>query len=469
MKVLLTKKAEYISEENRMGKRNYYEFPSQIFLAAAYLEKQGFDVEVINKFPGDRIDYGLYQVVVAWISLLDGLYDGLEDLRVAKEAGCNTVMVLNDPYGESESQIVEEYPFVDYAVRMYDREIILGDLLHHLERGTVDNLGSMQGLVFRGDRQVVDTGRHPQAPTLDHLVSAAHLIREQDFSPYTAFFVRASRGCPFRCTYCHIGGRKARFRRIKDVISEMEALPQGVQVKLASADLFHNKKWIAEFCDTLLARQSPYAWETDARADSCLDEGLLRKAKEAGCEELAMGAESFDEGILEATNKKISLDVLYRSVDLMLKVGITPYLNMMIGHPLDSHETIGKTMEGILALPAEVIVTVQIARPFAGTEMYNQFREMGLLKRELTFRDFVVSRTDAICPTRYLTREEVNEWFERINLSCAVWNHKSRLKKSGLTGIGSYSIGSYAQKVKRVWEYVRDGRADVLWKALVSR
>jgi hypothetical protein len=180
MKVLLFKVRNYIAEENRFGYRDWTEMPSSIATSAAYLSKLGFQVDIADAAVYSDERFGLYDLAVGWISLADGLYEGLDYLRVAKRAGCKTALALFDDWADMQRQILSDYDFVDYGIRRWDVESSLGNLLQHLKTGARFDF---RGIVRRLGDVVVDNGEaihHPE--NLHHLTSARSFLESLNHS-----------------------------------------------------------------------------------------------------------------------------------------------------------------------------------------------------------------------------------------------------------------------------------------------
>ena len=68
-----------------------------------------------------------------------------------------------------------------------------------------------------------------------------------------------------------------------------------------------NRKWMEEFCDELIRRNTDVTWTGYARVDT-VDLPLLKKMKAAGCWNLFYGFESGDQSLLDIIAKNITLD-----------------------------------------------------------------------------------------------------------------------------------------------------------------
>jgi radical SAM superfamily enzyme YgiQ (UPF0313 family) len=415
MNILLFKLRGYIAEENRFGHRTWAEMPSNIATTAAYLTGQGFDVDIADDavYPNER--FGRYDVVAGWISVADGLFEGLDYLRIAKRAGCKTALVLFDDFAGVQRQILTDYSFVDYGVRRWDVETTLAKLLKHIQSG---ERYDFRGLVRRMGDLVVDNGEaihHPE--NLHHLVSSRAFLERLVPTSYEQFAVRVGSGCPFKCTFCHIGDRDNRYRRIEDVLEELACIPQDSMVRVLSADLPQDTEWLRQFCEGIIARGIRIRWETDSRFTWLKDVEFLKLMRRSGCVELAIGLESYHPDLLKAYKKGYKHEIIEDALKVALQAGITPSLNMMIGHPLENEETLRTTesfLRGLSTKKDVKLIGIQYLRPLPGTKISRELEQHGLLKRPLTYKDFFASRDEPVVPTLALSKSEIVAWRDRL-------------------------------------------------------
>jgi len=414
MKILLFKIRNYIAEENRFGYRDWAEMPASIATTAAYLESRGFEVDIADKSVYDDQLFAHYDVAVGWVSLADGLYEGLDYLRVAKSAGCKTALALFDDWAGMQHQILSDYPFVDFGIRRWDVETSLGNLLEHLRDGTPFDF---RGTVRRVGDAVKDHGEAVHhLKDLHHLPSARKFLERLDPTTYEEFSVRVGSGCPFKCTFCHIGDRDNRYRRIEDVLDELACIPKGGFVRILSADLPQDPEWVRAFCQGIIDRKIDVRWETDTRFTWLKDVEFLKLMRKSGCMELAIGLESYHPDMLKAYKKGYKHEIIERAIDVTLKAGIKPALNMMIGHPLESEETLSATEGFLKSLSPEKVklIGIQFLRPLPGTKISGEVERHGLLERPLTYKDFYISRDEPVVPTLKLSKPEIVAWRQRL-------------------------------------------------------
>jgi radical SAM superfamily enzyme YgiQ (UPF0313 family) len=304
---------------------------------------------------------------------------------------------------------------VDYGVRRWDVETTLAKLLKHIQSG---ERYDFRGLVRRMGDLVVDNGEaihHPE--NLHHLVSSRAFLERLVPTSYEQFAVRVGSGCPFKCTFCHIGDRDNRYRRIEDVLEELACIPQDSMVRVLSADLPQDTEWLRQFCEGIIARGIRIRWETDSRFTWLKDVEFLKLMRRSGCVELAIGLESYHPDLLKAYKKGYKHEIIEDALKVALQAGITPSLNMMIGHPLENEETLRTTesfLRGLSTKKDVKLIGIQYLRPLPGTKISRELEQHGLLKRPLTYKDFFASRDEPVVPTLALSKSEIVAWRDRL-------------------------------------------------------
>ena len=412
--ILLCKLEEFITEENRFGHRQHLELPSNIVTTAKYLDsKYDLELQLINK--NNQPDYSKCKIVVQWVSLADGLNHSLEVFKQSKEQGCINILMIFDDWEKVSSQILQDFDYIDYAVRGLDREVNLDKLLSSIFQNSPI---PEKGIVYRNsDNYVIDGGTLTHMDTLEHLKSAksyiSDLINKHEFGTY---LIRVSSGCPYACTFCHIGLRANRFRKVEDVLDEISILPENITIQLASSDILQNPSWVKDFSEKILKTGKKYTFETDIRIDKAKDIDLLKLMKQAGFDQLAIGIESFDEVVSKSMKKGYTYEKIQKGFKLLLEAGLSPAINFMVGHYLDSAKTLERTAQEILKLDSRVnLVGFQYLRPLPGTRIETESLSENMLAYPLNYRDFVNSRREPTMPTKYLTKKDLKQWMEYFN------------------------------------------------------
>ncbi len=249
-----------------------------------------------------------------------------------------------------------------------------------------DQLGSVPGVIFKKEGQVVKTGRPERVLNLDDLPFPAwhhyHLdLYDNMYGGRKCLPVISSRGCPFHCVYCFKGvfGDKIRMRSAANVVEEIMFFKNKYDIGavLFCDDLFTVKrKRVEEFCHLLLEKKMDIIWRCLGRADQ-VDYDLLSLMKKAGCRSIALGIESGNQEVLDKVGKRISLKRVAEAIQACRRVGIVSKGYYIIGLPWDTHKTVQDTINFAKKnRTTQSQFTLPLAYP--GTELWDIGKQKGL-------------------------------------------------------------------------------------------
>lgn len=376
--------------------------PSQILLCTEYLRQRDWRVDFIDQQVDDtEIQYGDYDVVVGWAATGVGLDHDMEPLKEASDGGAKTILILQAaPLLDMEA--MARFPYVDVAIKEPEREITLGRLFAAWNGGSSTDLPP--GLVYRVGNRLIDTGMAPFAKSWGHLSSAAGILdNEVDLSKYSQGLILASKGCPYRCTYCKFAHTPMRYRRPEDIVSEMIVMGR-VGIVLLSQEFLVSVEWARQLCDRIAG--SGARWSVLTRADHITNEtaGMLKRA---GCNCVIIGAETADEDILTRIGKDCAVETVIAAARICHSVELDCHFTFMVGFPWDTQKIFNKNRALIRALyPATY--SVQTLFPYRGTRIYEEMREMGMFSREVPLETYCRdASTKAMFPGLHLTRDDI--------------------------------------------------------------
>lgn len=200
--------------------------------------------------------------------------------------------------------------------------------------------------------------------------------------PYIAFY--STRGCPAHCTFClwpqTFDDHAQRKRSVQDVANEVEwALdafkPEGLQEIFFDDDTFaYFRKRMVEMSAAF--KPLKFQWSSTARAS--LDYETLRVMKDAGCRLFIVGFESGNDQILKNIKKGINAAQSLQFVKDCKRAGIKVHADFIIGLPGETRETIKETIKYAKEMDPETL-QVSVAHAYPGTEMYEWFRDNGVI------------------------------------------------------------------------------------------
>ena len=254
-----------------------------------------------------------------------------------------------------------------------------GNFLSAIENN--GDIGSISGVLYRKNKEVLFSGENPQVIDLDELpFPARHLLKKNKYRVgtmrgkkiYTS--IMASRGCPFKCVFCStsIYGKKVRRRSLQNLIAEIEHLIRDHRIDhfyFLDDTLTLNRRYILELCDEIEKRGLQFTWEGGTRAN-LVDEELIARMAECGLIRISFGFESADIEVREIIKKEVPIESYDYANKLTNKYGIETINSVMLGLPGDTYETIEKTIKFIRNSRTIKHATFGIAIPYPGSEMY---------------------------------------------------------------------------------------------------
>jgi len=192
-----------------------------------------------------------------------------------------------------------------------------------------------------------------------------------------------SRGCTNRCNFCyrHVNGIR-RFS-IPYVINNLKMLKRHCEIDgvCFGDELFNSdKNFIFKLCVALEAADLDLSFFMAAgmRADR-IDQDMLKRMSEAGFISLEFGQESGSETILRYYGKGVSLQQNLDSVILTEKYAMHTCVQLVIGSPLETTETIKETVRFLKAVDAYQ-ASINYILPLPETPLWREVINRGYIK-----------------------------------------------------------------------------------------
>lgn len=246
----------------------------------------------------------------------------------------------------------------------------------------------VKGLVWRHKGEIIRNPDRPFIPNLDDLPLPMHhlLPLDQYRTPVlrgSYQFIVTSRGCSAGCIYCikHVSYQHAlRLRSPENIMAEIRMLHElGVRNIHMYADLFTiNRDQVMGICDEMIKADLGLKFTCNSRVDY-VDEELLKKMAQAGCDTISWGIESANEEILKNARKGTTAERARRSLSWSKKYGIRNFGYFIIGLPGETRESIQETITFSKQLPLDLAI-FHIAAPYPGTPFFFQVMENNWFK-----------------------------------------------------------------------------------------
>ncbi len=310
---------------------------------------------------------------------------GLEIARLAREADADVPILMGGPHVTyQDRECLEEAPFVDIVVRGEGEWTAL-ETLRTLEAG--GELKDVLGITWRDrDGAVHKNKRRPlgnvlELPAIDFGLLPRPFVERMEITGLT------SRGCKFKCTFCHefrYWGTVVRDYPPQRVVDELERIATIYGNTMRGIDdsmLSMLEPSYFELCE-LLAK-SPHKSERFnflTRIDTVSSEGL-EAMKKAGIPSMSVGLESGSTKVLKAMNKGFDLDAAKGTLRTIRDAGVGLATFFIVGHPGDDTQESEKTIEYVDELFREDLtgwIDLSIFTPYPGTPFFINPKAYGI-------------------------------------------------------------------------------------------
>ena len=372
--------------------------PIGLVYIAPIAEKKGHHVEILDLALEPDPDAVLFAKLqdrkwdLTAFSCMTAEFEGAEITAQKVRAWDPNIKIIFG--GQHPTIVTDEVIAKDYCdfVCMGEGEETFG---HFLEvYSSSGNLSQVAGLAYKdGNRKVKKNDPRPPIIDVDAIpFPAYHLLdidryAEAESARYTPQYPRAiqiftSRGCPWRCTYCHdLFGKKFRPRSPENVLEEMKMLysEYNIQEFMVEDDIFNfDMDRAKQICDMIVEEGMEVALQfgNGVRLER-LDEELVQKLAAAGTHNMAIAIESASPRLQKLMKKNLKLHMVKDVVRWTKKYKINTMGFFMIGFPTETIEEMNMTIRFACETNLdEALFSVVI--PYGGTEMNRQVLSLGL-------------------------------------------------------------------------------------------
>jgi len=270
--------------------------------------------------------------------------------------------------------------------------------------------------------------------------------------PVTTMF--SSRGCPFRCTFCHRPAMGKTFRAMSAnrVVDEMEVCRDlGIKEILIYDDTFTvGRDRVVEICREILRRELSVVWDVRAHINT-VDPELLKLMRRAGCARIHYGIEAGTDRVMKVLKKGITLKKAKQVVRDTRRAGISTLAYFMIGNPTETLDEAKQTIRFARSLGADY-VHITILTPFPGTPLYEDGLRDGIFAKD-HWREFAENpREDFVPPfwEEHMTTAELQGLVRRAYRSfylrpIYILNRLRELR----------SLGELKRKARAAWKVMK--------------
>jgi len=291
-----------------------------------------------------------------------------------------TFTIVGGPHPTGFPQMLEQVERLD-AVCIGEGEYTMLELVGALERG--GDPAAVKGLWVKRKGAIIKAPPRPFIAELDELpfedwdlFDVQHSINHYGLGQIR---VLASRGCPYKCTYCanHVlasaqPGRYVRFRSIDNLLDELKMLKArfNFQEVFFDDDIFMlDRRRLRELAER-------YPKEVGVPFVCCgrvevTDDEAMRLLKQAGARRVDFGVEVGNEELRRVVLKRMMTnDEIIAAVECAKRAGLQVKTLNMVGLPGETPEMHMETVRLNQRLRPDV-ANCSVFWPHPGTELYN--------------------------------------------------------------------------------------------------
>jgi len=250
---------------------------------------------------------------------------------------------------------------IDYLIKG-EGEISFVKLLNALDRGDCYPQETISGLAFKNrDGSITEHPQNIQVPDVNDLPFPAWDLVDLDaysqykrmtpsnsISRYAALFT--SRGCPYRCIYCHnIFAKKFRAMNVARIVDEIEFLITEYETHDFEIfdDIFNlDYERVMGICAEIKQRglETRFSFPNGIRGD-ILDKRILKELKSVGTYHMAFAVESANPRVQRLIKKNINLEKIRQNIAIAADEGIFTWGFFMLGFPTETRREIWNTLK----------------------------------------------------------------------------------------------------------------------------
>jgi radical SAM superfamily enzyme YgiQ (UPF0313 family) len=269
------------------------------------------------------------------------------------------------------------------AVCVGEGEYTLQDLLKYFEgkTKTVNGAGiKINGKIkiFPPQKKVVDFQNLP-LPSWDLLDDINRYFPNKK---HNSLPVSTTRGCAFKCGFCHNSNKNVkgylgcyRIAEPQRAIEELKLVQSLIKNKINHLDVGEDLHLIShsyaeKFCEAIKRSGiKNLTWSTSTRY-SMINEKTIDLIAKHKCTEVMLGVESGSKRIQGINGKIVDLNIAIKFAGRLRRRGIFVRNTYIFGHPTETEKELEQTIEFIKKIPSDENL-IQLYRPMPGTPYFD--------------------------------------------------------------------------------------------------
>ncbi|MFH1849313.1 MAG: radical SAM protein [archaeon] len=233
------------------------------------------------------------------------------------------------------------------AMVIGEGELTCQALLEMWEKGRG---GELPGAITRTNGKIAAGGLRDPLPDLDINLPFPDYcdFPLEEYTKRNMILIQGSRGCVGSCGFCHdrVAGKRYRCRSPGNIFTEMLLrIGQGYD-SFEFCDLVLNAdvKRLEKLCELIIDKNLGIHWGGPIRCSPGMTLGVFKKMSMAGAGRVNIGMESGCQKMLDSMRKGFRIRDMEQNLRDMHDAGIDSSVNILIGYPGETNETVAETM-----------------------------------------------------------------------------------------------------------------------------
>lgn len=290
--------------------------------------------------------------------------------EIIKKINKNIIIIAGGAYPSHYPEFVIKDENIDFAV-IGEGEKTVTELVNKVN-STNNEFKNIRGIAYRDNGKIIINEPAISVNNLDELPFPDWSLIDFDsylnFIPQSPFLygkryaiILTSRGCPWRCTYCHnIFGKKFRSHSPERVIKEMELLYKnyGIENIEITDDIFNydiqRAKTILK--EKIIKIPDIKLFFVNGLRGDILDDEFIELLKPANTKYLTVALETGSKRIQKEIKKYMEIEKLYMNTKKIVSKKIFVNMFVMFNFPGEKLNDILQTIKWILKMPAHTFM-----------------------------------------------------------------------------------------------------------------
>lgn len=249
-----------------------------------------------------------------------------------------------------------------------------------LREGSKMDYESLKGICYKKDGQWVRNEREifdvTTLPFPDRTHFYENIKKYRYVTMKSCAIVKASYSCPHNCNYCFstlLNGGQYLCRDPKNVVEEIKGIDCD-NIWIVDDTFYVDKKKLDAFIEGVKEENVQKKFSLYFRADFiAANPDYMKRLAEVGVTMCAVGLEVIDDEVLEKYNKKSSVNIILRALEVLKECNITCIGLLMID--IDAEKSYFDRLYKFIKKHELYLSTISILTPMPGTQQYEKYKD----------------------------------------------------------------------------------------------